>query len=143
KFGRRKYYRGHKVEGVWVLGMVERTLRRRIILISLENRKSQTLINIIKKYVHPESFIYTDCWKGYSDIKKEFASHKTINHSVTFVDFINNVHTNTIEGNWAGIKQSLPVQYRTKDRILKYLIRFILKKEHNDNILKEVIKLLL
>ncbi len=24
KFGKRKYHRGHRVEGVWVLGMVER-----------------------------------------------------------------------------------------------------------------------
>ncbi|KCZ78745.1 hypothetical protein H311_00217, partial [Anncaliia algerae PRA109] len=72
------------------------------------------LINIIKKYVHPELLIYTFCWKGYSDIKKEFASHKTVNHSVTFVDFINNVHTNTIKRNWADIKQNLPVRYELK-----------------------------
>ncbi|KCZ78735.1 hypothetical protein H311_00226 [Anncaliia algerae PRA109] len=34
KFGRRKYHRGHKVEGVWVLGMVERTTSRKILLSS-------------------------------------------------------------------------------------------------------------
>lgn len=32
KFGKRKYNRGHHVEGVWILGCVERTHERRIIL---------------------------------------------------------------------------------------------------------------
>ncbi|KCZ82055.1 hypothetical protein H312_00537 [Anncaliia algerae PRA339] len=50
--------------------MVERTSKRRIILIPLENRKSQRSINIIKKYIHPESFIYTDCWKDILTLKK-------------------------------------------------------------------------
>ena len=31
KFGKRKYNRGHHVDGVWVLGMVERTDERKII----------------------------------------------------------------------------------------------------------------
>jgi len=26
KFGKRKYSKGHRVEGVWILGMVERSL---------------------------------------------------------------------------------------------------------------------
>ncbi len=28
KFGKRKYHRGHRVEGVWILGGVERTEKR-------------------------------------------------------------------------------------------------------------------
>ena len=142
KFGRRKYYRGHRVDGIWVLGMVERTPKRRIVFIPVPDRKSDTLLKIIKKYVHPESLIYTDCWKGYICLKNEFASHKTVNHSIAFVDFINNVHTNTIEGNWAGIKQNLPVQYRTKDRIMIYLMRYMLKRISNDDCFKEFIKFL-
>ncbi|KCZ76987.1 hypothetical protein H311_02008, partial [Anncaliia algerae PRA109] len=76
--------------------MVERTNSKRIILIPVPDRKSETLINLIKKYVHPESIIYTDCWKGYSSLQKDF-EHKKVNHSISFVDFLNNVHTNTIE----------------------------------------------
>lgn len=142
KFGRRKYYRGHKVEGVWVLGLVERTDKRRIILIPVKDRKSTTLIEIIKKYVHPESIIYTDGWKGYTTIKDNFLIHKSVNHSISFVDFINNVHTNTIEGNWAGVKQDLPIQYRTKDRIMLYLIRFMIKRNRTEDAFEEFIKFL-
>ncbi|KAI4293235.1 hypothetical protein PAPHI01_2509 [Pancytospora philotis] len=36
KFGRRKYNRGHRVEGTWVLGATEKTSRRRIIMIPIE-----------------------------------------------------------------------------------------------------------
>ena len=105
KFGKRKYHRGHHVEGVWVLGMVERTPDRKIILIPVPDRKASTLEACLRRFVHPESRIYSDCWKGYSKLADSFTEHSTVNHSVSFVDFITNVHTNTIEGNWAGIKK--------------------------------------
>ncbi|KCZ77487.1 hypothetical protein H311_01499 [Anncaliia algerae PRA109] len=143
KFGRRKYHRGHKVEGVWVLGMVERTPSRKILLIPVPNRNAETLINIIKRHVHSDSIIFTDCWKGYVNIKNEFSSHKTINHSLAFVDFVNNIHTNTIEGNWAGIKQNLPIQCRTKKRILLYLLRYMIKRNSSEDSFKEFIKFLI
>jgi hypothetical protein len=28
KFGKRKYSRGHRVEGVWILGMIEKTVQK-------------------------------------------------------------------------------------------------------------------
>ncbi|KAM0679222.1 hypothetical protein BDAP_000089 [Binucleata daphniae] len=47
KFGKRKYNKGHKVDGVWVLGMVEKTEQRRIRLIAVENRNSNTLTSLL------------------------------------------------------------------------------------------------
>ncbi|OQS54280.1 hypothetical protein EHP00_1112 [Ecytonucleospora hepatopenaei] len=38
KFGKRKYNRGHKVKSVWVLGMVEKTADRRIVLLLVKDR---------------------------------------------------------------------------------------------------------
>jgi len=37
KFGRRKYYKGHRVEGQWVFGMFERGTGR-IVMIPVERR---------------------------------------------------------------------------------------------------------
>jgi len=37
KFGRRKYYKGHRVEGQWVFGMFERGTGR-IVMIPVEKR---------------------------------------------------------------------------------------------------------
>jgi hypothetical protein len=45
KFGKTKYNKGHKVEGVWVLGLVERTGEKRIKLITLKDRFKITLLN--------------------------------------------------------------------------------------------------
>ncbi|KAI5152549.1 hypothetical protein ENBRE01_2913 [Enteropsectra breve] len=47
KFGKRKYNKGHHVEGVWVLGMIERSARKRIKLFVLDNRTRETLVQII------------------------------------------------------------------------------------------------
>lgn len=133
KFGKRKYHRGHRVNGCWALGMVERTPERRIIIIVVPDRKADTLITIMKKYIHPESVIYSDCWRGYSTVIDSFSDHFYVNHSVSFVDFITGVHTNTIEGNWGGLKQGVPVQNRTKNRITLYILRYMFKRNSTED----------
>ncbi|KCZ80666.1 hypothetical protein H312_01922 [Anncaliia algerae PRA339] len=109
KFGKRKYNKGHRVEGVWVLGLVERSEKRKIIYIPLADRKKETLIKIIRRFVLPGSTIYTDCWKGYLGLN-EYFNHLTVNHSVSFVDENTGVHTNTIEGNWSLMKRNVPIR---------------------------------
>jgi hypothetical protein len=41
KFGKRKYHRGHRLDGVWVISGFERTTQRRILCVSVkkENMK--------------------------------------------------------------------------------------------------------
>ena len=73
KFGKVKYHRGHKVEGVWVFGLVERTEKRKIFLIKVDDRKKATLESILKKYVHKESIIHSDCWKAYNSLSEYFS----------------------------------------------------------------------
>ena len=82
KFGKRKYNRGHGVDGVWVLGMAERTPQRRIITLIVPDRKAHTLISILKKYVHPDSCINSDCWKGYFNLKDHFFNMEELITSV-------------------------------------------------------------
>jgi hypothetical protein len=48
KFGKRKYHRGHPVEGAWVFGGVERTPERCIFLVQVEKRDKETLLPLIK-----------------------------------------------------------------------------------------------
>jgi transposase-like protein len=146
KFGKRKYNRGHRVEGVWVLGMVERTPRRRLVLLVVDNRTKETLSSRISKHVNENSTIHTDCWKGYIDVKNISFEHKTVNHSKGFVNPLDGTHTNTIEGCWYAIKAQVPVRNRTNSRINLYLLRFmILRNEPGDallNLLKYLIYLL-
>lgn len=66
KFGRRKFERGRLVSGVWVVGSVECTPRKRIFIKSVARRDRQTLEAIIKENVMEGSTICIDCWRGYS-----------------------------------------------------------------------------
>ena len=60
KFGKRKYHQGHRVEGAWVLGGVERTSERKIFLATVERRDAETLLDVIRTHVLPGSIVYTD-----------------------------------------------------------------------------------
>lgn len=129
KFGKRKYHRGHRVEGVWVLGGVERTRERRVFLVTVPDRSLETLEDVISKHVYPGSIVHSDLWRGYARLAQNFDyTHKTVNHSHNFVDPISFVHTNTIEGTWAGIKRSIPVRNRTKEDIGEHLFEFIWRR---------------
>ena len=48
KFGKRKYHRGHHVEGQWVFGGIEEDSRK-CFLVAVEKRDEQTLPPIIQK----------------------------------------------------------------------------------------------
>lgn len=63
KVGRRKYHKGRLITGQWVFGGIERESKK-IFIIPVEDRKSETLIPIIRQYIEPGSIIYSDCWRG-------------------------------------------------------------------------------
>ena len=95
KFGKRKYHRGKRVDGLWVFGGIERESKKCFFEI-VEDRSANTLIPIIKRYVKPGSIILSDCWKAYSLLKEGY-THLTVNHSVTFKNKENGACTNLIE----------------------------------------------
>ena len=47
KCGKRNYNKGHRMEGTWVVGGVERTEARRIFLVLVEKRGTSTLLQVI------------------------------------------------------------------------------------------------
>ena len=84
--------------------------------VPVEKRDSATLTAVIRRYVASGSVIYTDEWRGYRKIS-DFYDHKTVNHSLGFVNAENSVHTNTIEGNWTHLKNFIPRRWRTSEKI--------------------------
>lgn len=50
--------------GCFVVGLVEPTAKRRILLASVERIDIITLSRLIKKHVVERSIVYTDCWRG-------------------------------------------------------------------------------
>ena len=135
KFGKRKQHRGHSVEGVWVLGGVERTPERRVFLAAVPDRSMATLEGIISKHVYPGSIVYTDLWKAYSQLENHFNyEHRSVNHTLHFVDPITGVHTNTIEGTWAGIKLGIPRRNRVDAEMDEHLFEFIWRRTNSNNL---------
>ena len=52
KIGKRKYHRGHVVEGQWVFGGIEEDSRKCFIA-TVEDRTEETLLNLIKEWIEP------------------------------------------------------------------------------------------
>lgn len=135
KFAKRKCNRGHTVNGVWVVGGVERSEERKLFSVTVESRDSSTLKSVIKQYVLPGSIIYTDCWKGYDwiDTDPDYM-HRTVNHSLGFKDETTQAHTNSIEGTWAGMKRTMPYKSRSKANIEEAILSFIWKRQNESRL---------
>jgi hypothetical protein len=133
KFGKRKYNRGHRVEGVWVLGGVEKTPERRCFFIKVPNRTEDTLIDHISKHVLSGSLIRTDCFKSYHNLCNLF-QHQQVNHSKNFKDPVSGCNTNSIEGTWNGIKMNIAPRQRVSNEIDDHLAEFIWRRKCSKNL---------
>ena len=122
KIGKRKYHRGHVVEGQWVFGGIEEDSRKCFIA-TVEDRSEATLLEIIKEWIEPGTTIVSDCWKAYVNLENHGYIHKTVNHSKEFVNE-EGFHTNKIEGHWRQMKARLPTHGRKKEHYSSYLAEF-------------------
>eukprot|EP00797_Seminavis_robusta_P003708 Sro1235_g255020.1 Inherit from opiNOG: protein Hydra magnipapillata (276) ;mRNA; r:19305-20132 len=129
KFAKRKYHKGRRVKGSWVLGMVERTQQRRMVLLVVPDRTKKTLEHAIMTFVHPGSTIHTDMWKGYISLDRLGYDHKTLCHKYEFVS-AEGTHTQTIEGNWTPLKRAIPVQCRSGVDLQEYLFQFMWRRKN-------------
>ena len=120
KFGKRKYNRGHRVEGVWIFGGVEITESRKVFLSVVPKRDTYTLRCLILKHVRRGSIVVTDFWRGYLGIEELGYVHLRVNHSETFVNVESGACTNTIEGNWSALKRKVPIRNRTTNCTITY-----------------------
>jgi transposase-like protein len=135
KLGKRKYHRGHHVDGVWVVVGVERTPNRKIFVIMVENRDSYTLAGIINRFVLPGSIVHTDCWRGYSNLSDNSSIiHRTVNHSEGFIDMDSGVHTNTVEGTNFALKRFIPIRNRTRSDLGDLIFKFIWFGQHDSDL---------
>ena len=129
KFGKRKYHRGKRVDGVWVFGGIERDSKL-CFMTTVSDRSAATLIPIIKKFIKPGTTILSDCWKAYSCLKDEGYLHLTVNHSVEFKSKETGACTNTIESSWNAVKKSLPKSGTQKQFYDSYLVEYCIRKKY-------------
>jgi transposase-like protein len=134
KFGKRKYHRGHRVEGVWIFGGIERTPERKVFAVRVENRSAETLVPIIQRYIRPGSIIHSDMWRSYAGLRDLGYEHYTVNHSEHFVDPDSYACTNTIEGTWNGMKANIRPRSRTREDVEGHLYEFIWRRQNADDL---------
>ena len=132
KFGKRKYHRGRRVDGVWVFGGIERDSKK-CFLVTVEDRTAATLIPIIKQYILPGTKIMSDCWKSYDKLSEEGYVHGTVNHSIEFVNSETGDHTQTIESTWRAVKRSLPRSGTVKGMYNSYFAELLFRRQYLEN----------
>ena len=129
KFGKRKYHRGHHVEGQGVLCGIEQD--RKCFLVAVERRDEETLLSIIQQWIEPGTIIVSDCWKAYCNLEKHGYVHRTVNHSKEFVNE-DGGNTNKIEGHWGPAKCKLPKFGVRKHLFSTYLAEFTWRYMHSN-----------
>ncbi|KAH7815518.1 putative ISXO2-like transposase domain [Monocercomonoides exilis] len=64
---KRKFKKGRDKQQIWIFGMVERKTDRnqgKCLIVRVENRKKETLIPIIEKFVKKQTTVYSDEWRA-------------------------------------------------------------------------------
>jgi hypothetical protein len=105
-FGRLKYHRGHKVQGQWVIGGVEREPGKTF-LVPVPEGSVGTLMTVLRDWIEPGTTVISDCWLAYRDMETPGYTHQTVNHMIGFIDVRSGAHTNTIQSNWRHVKAFL------------------------------------
>ena len=141
KFGKRKYHRGHRVEGQWVFGGREKYDKSKLFMIPVAKRKAATLEKLIKKWIKPGSIIHSDCWKAYSKLSQMGYTHVTVNHSKEFMNLETAACTNAMESEWRHAKLLMPRYGVHKGLHAGHLAEFMWRRKyHNSDKLLQLIR---
>lgn len=103
-----------------IFGMIQRS--GKLVAMTVENTKAETLMPLIKQFVAENTIVYTDESKSYNRLSKENYSHEFVRHNEKeFV--VDDIYTNTIEGFWSHFKKMVFGTYHFVSK--KHLQRYI------------------
>lgn len=87
-----------------IVGAVERGGKVKAQVV--ENVQSATVIPFIENTVAPDATVHTDEYQIYNKLGQRGYDHKRIHHS-SGVFVVGNIHTNSVEGFWAQVKNAV------------------------------------
>jgi IS1 family transposase len=129
-----KFYSKKDEDGIWVIGGVERTNKKKCFFVVTKQRDAETIKRIVRRHVKRRSVIYTDCWRGYHQLRTLNVRHVKINHGINFVDQQTGAHTNNIEGTWNGLKLVIKQRNRSEELIEEHLREFIWRRKNKNRL---------
>ena len=119
---------------IWVFGMVDVSHSPALGYMQIvPKRDAVTLLPIIQQHVAPGTIIHSDQWSAYNRVSTlpNVSSHRTVNHSIEFVDSVTGVHTENIESYWNRTKIKLKRMRGCHELELSgYLDEFMWRERH-------------
>lgn len=103
-----------------IFGMIQRS--GKLVAMTVENTKLETLMPIIKQFVAENTVIYTDESNSYNRLGKENYSHRCVRHNEK--EYVSGeIYTNTIEGFWSHFKKMVFSTYHfvSKKHLQSYI----------------------
>jgi transposase-like protein len=146
--GRRKNGTGRPMKGdttkTPVLGMVERKTTERkgqVVARVVPDVGQKTLLSTITEYVLPDTMVYTDELKGYTNLQWKNKpdgtpygyEHRRIKHSAGV--YVNgDIHTNSIEGFWSLLKRGIGGTYHAVSHkfLQSYIDEYAFRYNHRE-----------
>lgn len=124
KFGSKK--NNNKSEDQYIFLAMERETKK-LVLVPLPDKTEETLIDIIKEWIEPETTLclgykITDGWLG-----DEGCEHLTVKHKISFVESIKRQDLNLMFSTWRHVKSVLPPYNRQTD-IKYFLAKYLFEK---------------
>lgn len=116
---------------VWIVGVVDRSSPCNFFLKRVENRQVRTLTDTLRNVICADSVLHTDGYPSYPSVAVNLElSHTVVNHSNGFIT-MNGAHTNSIEGFWAHLKNTMRKEHGVKRvNIDEWLIQYTFKRRY-------------
>ncbi|KAI4293486.1 hypothetical protein PAPHI01_2760, partial [Pancytospora philotis] len=143
---KQKYHVGRVAEEqVWVFGIAD-TSRSPCIgyMTIVRPRNEETLLPIIADICRPGTTVTSDMWRAYRNLSRKLGlEHRTVNHSLNFVNPEDGTHTQTIESYWAKQKDRIrEMKGLQRVKLAEYLVEFMWRDRVGDDAFHDLIKLL-
>lgn len=73
-------------------------------LVSVPDRTADTFTVVVSAWMVPRTKVVSDCWAAYQDLEAHGYTHRSLNHSIAFIDERLGAYMNTIERTWLRVK---------------------------------------
>jgi len=131
---KRKGNVGRVLRQIWIIGGIDET--GELFLRKVENRTSETMIEVFHETCNPSTQFWTDGWSAYPRAVSSMddSTHEVVNHSENFVS-PSGVHTQNIENAWKCLKvwmRKNNYNHESERNIPEYLGEYLFKRKYVD-----------